>query len=65
MGSTFLDIQATALSVFGMGYRLVSAGVLMIVGYFGKIQLEYGFLASAILCMIMYAFFRINEHKYA
>ena len=57
------DIQATALSVYGMVRQLATMLLLPIVNYFGNIDLRYGLAVSAALCTVFYIFFKLNEDK--
>jgi MFS family permease len=58
------DIQATAVSVYGMVYRVFSSSLLLLVNFLGNIQLRYGLFASGAVCLVFWAFFRMNERKY-
>lgn len=57
------DIQATAVSVYRMVYKLMVVSLLPLVNWFGGIKLQYGLLASAILCITFFIFFKLNERK--
>lgn len=58
------DIQATAISVYRMTYKIAVVCLLPVVNYFGNINLQYGLLASAILCLLFFMFFKFNERKF-
>lgn len=58
------DIQATALSVYRMTYKIAVVCLLPVVNYFGNINLQYGLLSSAIFCMLFFVFFKVNERKF-
>lgn len=58
------DIQATAISVYRMVYKLFVVSLLPLVNYFGGIDLQYGLLASALLCFGFFVFFKLNEKKF-
>lgn len=58
------DIQATAISVYRMTYKVAVVCLLPVVNYFGNINLQYGLLASAILCLLFFMFFKSNERKF-
>lgn len=57
------DIQATALSVYGMAQKLAILILLPIVNYLGNIELRFGLMASAVLCAVFYIFFKLKEDK--
>lgn len=57
------DIQATALSVYRMTYKIGVVCLLPVVNYFGGIDLQYGLAASAVLCMLFFVLFKINKNK--
>ncbi len=58
------DIQATAISVYGMVYRVFSSSLLLLVNYLGNIQLRFGLFAAGVVCIIFWVFFRANEARY-
>lgn len=58
------DIQATAISVYGMMYRVISASLGLLVNYIGNFKLEYGLLASGIICVVMWVVFYMNQAKF-
>lgn len=58
------DIQATAISVYGMVYKVVSSSFGLLVNYIGNIKLEYGLLAGGVISVICWVFFVINKNKY-
>ncbi len=57
------DIQATAVSVYRMVYKIAVTSLLPIVNFFGGIKLQYGLLASSVFCMMFFIFFKINEKR--
>jgi MFS family permease len=57
------DIQATAISVYRMVYKLMVVTLLPLVNSFGGIRLQYGLLASSIICLSFFIFFKLNEDK--
>ena len=59
------DIQATALSVYGMFYRIVTSSLVLLVNFIGNFKLSYGLMASGIVCIVMWFIFWFNEPKYA
>lgn len=58
------DIQATAISVYGMLYRVVSSCLVLTVNYIGNFKLSFGLIASGLICIVMWLVFRLNQAKY-
>jgi type IV secretory pathway TrbD component len=58
------DIQATAISVYGMLYRVVSSCLVLTVNYIGNFKLSFGLIASGLICIAMWLVFRLNQAKY-
>jgi len=59
------DIQATALSVYGMLYRVVTSTLVLLVNFIGNYKLSYGLLASGLISVAMWVIFWVNEPKYS
>lgn len=59
------DVQATALSVFDMLYRVFSASLGLLVNYVGNYGVQFGMMACLAITAIMYLIFRINKKRYA
>ncbi len=58
------DIQATAISVFGMVYKLASSSLGLLVNYIGNFKLEYGLLAAGGICLVFWSIFSYGRSKY-
>jgi MFS family permease len=58
------DIQATAISVYGMVYKVLSSSFGLMVNYIGNIKLEYGLLVGGVVCVVSWVFFVINKDRY-
>lgn len=59
------DIQATALSVFDMLYRVFGASLGLLVNYIANNGVQYGMAACFIVTALFYIIFRLNRKKYA
>ncbi len=59
------DIQATALSVFDMIYRVFSASLGLLVNYVANNGVQYGMVACFIITTLFYLIFRLNQKEYA
>ena len=58
------DIQATALSVFDMAYRVITIMTGLLVNYLANKDLQYGFLFAAAFSLFGYALFTFTKTKY-
>ncbi len=58
------DIQATALSVFDMVYRVFTSLFGLLVNWLANNGVQYGMMAAAAITAAMYLFFKLNEKRY-
>ncbi len=59
------DIQATAMSVYGMMVRVVGTSLVLFVNFIGNFKLSYGLLVSGLVCIMMWLLFTSNKAKFA
>ncbi|RTK94402.1 MFS transporter [Candidatus Saccharibacteria bacterium] len=58
------DIQATAISVQSMVYKVIGSSLMLLVNLIANFRLQYGLLSAGIICVMLWAIFRLNETKY-
>jgi len=58
------DIQATAISVYGMLYRIVSSILVLLVNFVGNKNIQYGLLLSGIICVAMWFVFNTKKQSF-
>jgi len=58
------DLQASAVSLYGMIYKLFSGTLVIAVNFIGNNNISHGLIASAVICAIMYIVFTLNKHKW-
>lgn len=58
------DIQATAVSVYGMIYKIASSSLGLLVNYIGNKKLNHGLLAAGVVCALFWLFFRFNRSRF-
>jgi MFS family permease len=58
------DIQATALSVFDMSYRVVTIVLGLSVNFLASINLQLGFGFAAVFSFVCFGIFTVFAHKY-
>ncbi|HMS31907.1 MAG TPA: MFS transporter [Candidatus Saccharibacteria bacterium] len=58
------DIQATALSVFDMLYRVFSASLGLLVNYVGNFGVQFGMMACFGVTATMFLIFKLNGKRY-
>jgi MFS family permease len=57
------DIQATAVSVYKMVYKLMAATLIALVNFIGNKNIQSGLLAAGLITLVFYVFFRFNSRK--
>lgn len=58
------DIQATAISVYGMLYRLASSCLVLLVNFVGNNNIQHGLMLSGIICVAMWAIFASKQRSF-
>ena len=59
------DLQASALSMYNLFYRLMVALAMVSVNFFANTRLENGLLFAGIVCVLMWIIFKIYKPRWS